>query len=1142
MNRYTFRMLLRSIRASLGRYLAILAIVALGVGFFAGLKSSYPAMLTTADRYLRQQHFHDYRLLSTLGFTDGDVDAFEALDGVALAEGGYFTDAWMERGGQRLAVAVFSLPGKVDLPVLTAGRMPETAGECLADSRAFGEADLGAVLRLCADNEEEVRELLPAGEYTVVGLARSPRFLSENRGDTTLGSGTLSAFVLLPAAAFDAEAWHELRLWCDAPGELYSETYNGAHARMDPRVESFLNRRGNLRHAELRAEADKELLDARKELDDGWEEYRDAKADAEKEFDDAEKKLSLALFEINDAQDTVDQQRKELEDGKKQIPGARKEIAAQRAKLETEEKKIAQQRAQVQEAQSAWAQLDAARAEIAEAEQQLARAKEAALAQAEANARAAAESGFAEADAALDAREAELKAWEAALAAQEEPDASETAALANAWAALEEARAALESEKATAAEAAAAAAASAAEEEFARQEAAFAERVAPELARIEAAEEQLPGKEELADAEDKLNKGEAAIREGRDKLDAAAAELDSLERNYPKYSAQLDYAGAQVAAGRYEYEKNLAKYEKEKADAEQELADAERELLDAEEEYAQAVLDAEDALTLDLYTLDRESNRGYVTFNNDIRIIDALADAFPIFFALVAALVCVTTMTRMVGEERTEIGTLKALGYSAGAIMSKYLLYSGSAAFLGCLGGFLLGSALIPWVVWVAYGIIYDYAKLDFYFSPLMGGLSLAAAVLGTLLVTWLACRLELREKPAELIRPKAPKAGKRILLEHVAPLWRRLGFLAKVSLRNAFRYPLRVLMMLLGIGGCTALLVAGFGAKDSVGHISDYQYGEIFLYDLAVSVDPEEFSSDAAAQALWSGEAEGIMTWQEPVTLTAGEYSKETYAIAASHEGLGGLIRLRDEKNELPFPGPGEAIVTEKIAEVLHLRPGDSFDMRLDDGTACRLRVSGVCKNYLSHYVYFDAASIGAPRYNTALLRVREDADASRLGARLRGEDGVRYVTLTQQERESMEQSMQSIDLILMLVVVCSAALAFITLYNLTNINIMERTREIATVKVLGFTPGETAQYVLRENVLLALLGAALGLFLGKGLHSIIIRALVVENMSCEKRIEPLSFALAFGLTLVFTALTNLVMRAKLEKVNMAESLKSVE
>ena len=1123
MNRCTVRMLLRSIRASLGRYLAILSIVALGVGFFAGLKSSYPAMLTTADRYLRQQRFHDFRLLSSLGFTDEDIDAFAAFDGVVAAEGGYFADAWMECGDSRYAVAVQSLPERVDLPLLTAGRMPGTAAECLADSRLFGEADLGRTIRLADDNEENIFDLLPDGEYTIVGLARSPRYLSDNRGDTTLGSGRLGAFVFLPAAAFESEAWHEVRLWCDTPGELYSETYENAHDRMEPRIESFLNRRGNLRYRELRAEADEELLDARQEIDDGWKEYEEAKADAEEEFDKAEKKLSLALFELSDAQDTIDQQWKELKEGLEQVPAARREIAAKRAQLEAG-------RQELEAGKEALAQLQAAKASIAAGEQQLAQEKAAAMTQAEVEASALAESLYAEEEGALNERENELLAWEAALSVQADPNPAEADALASAWVELENERTALAADKA----AVVAEARAAVEEEFSRREAEFAASVAPQLEAIASAEANLPSEAELSAREAELQNGLA-------QLDAASAELDALEANYPKYAAQLEFAGAQVGAGRYEYEKNLAKYEQEKADALQELADAEQELLDAEEEYADAVKDAEEELTLDLYTLDRESNRGYMTFDNDIRIIDALADAFPIFFALVAALVCVTTMTRMVGEERTEIGTLKALGYSAGTIASKYLFYAGSAALLGCLAGFVLGSVLIPWVVWVAYGVIYNYAKLDFYLSPRMGALSLAVSVLGTLLVTWLACRIELREKPAELIRPKAPKAGKRILLEHITPLWKRLGFLEKVSLRNAFRHPVRVMMMLLGIGGCTALLVAGFGAKDSVAHISDYQYEEIFLYDLSVSIDPEEFSSDAEEERLWRGEADALLTWQEPVTLTAGGFSKETHAIAAAG-GLGDSIRLIDERGALPFPREGEAVLTEKIAETLHLRIGDSIRLRLDDGTERTLRVSGICKNYLNHYVYLDSASIGSPRNNTALLRVREGADAGRLGASLRAEDGVRYVTLTQQERETMEQSMESVNLILLVVVICSAALAFITLYNLTNINIMERTREIATVKVLGFTPGETASYVRRENLLLSFLGAAMGLVLGKGLHSIIIQALVVETMSCEKRVAPLSFAMAFVMTIVFTALTNLVMRTKLEKVNMAESLKSVE
>ncbi|MBR5429826.1 MAG: ABC transporter permease, partial [Firmicutes bacterium] len=634
---------------------------------------------------------------------------------------------------------------------------------------------------------------------------------------------------------------------------------------------------------------------------------------------------------------------------------------------------------------------------------------------------------------------------------------------------------------------------------------------APQEAELAGNEQAVNGGLAQLDAKEaELKAGEAAIADGRKQLDAAEAELKAAEDSYPANQSKIFDAQWTINDGWWQLQKGREDYEEGKLEAEQELRDAEQELHDAEQELADARAEVEEDLRLEVFTLDRDSNPGYLTFGNDIRIVDGLANAFPVFFTLVAALVCVTTMTRMVGEERTLIGTMKALGYSGGVVMSKYLLYSCSAALLGCVAGFFLGTSVIPYLVWIAYGILYDYARLDFYFGPLMAALCLAASVLVTLLVTWLACRQELREKPAELIRPKAPKAGKRIFLEYLGPLWRRLPFLSKVSLRNAFRHPLRVLMLLLGIGGCTALLVAGFGVRDSVSHISDYQYGEIFLYDLSVSLDTDDFTDDASAAALWQDETSAwSMTRQEPVTLYAGDREKSSRLIAAADGALEGMISLHDEQGELPFPQAGQAVITEKIAETLDLRVGDSLTLVTDGGERLEVQVSGVCKNYLNHYVFLNAASLKQAQNNTALLRVREGVDENRLGARLRAAEGVDYVSLSSQERETMERSMASLDLLVLLLVVCSGALAFITLYNLTNINIMERTREIATVKVLGFFPGETASYVLRENRLLAVLGAALGLALGKLLHYVVIRAVVVEYMSFDVRITPLSYAI---------------------------------
>ena len=1104
MDRLSVKMLLRSIRSSLGRFLSILGIVALGVGFFAGLKSSYPAMHGTADRYLRAQHFHDFRLLSSLGFTEADREAFAALEGVSAAEGAYFADAFVEQSGRQKLCHLMSLTGSVDVPVLTAGRMPRKAEECLADSRVFSEKDLGTTLTLADSNRDDTLSLLRRRDFTIVGLARSPRYISGERGDTELGGGRIDAFVFLLPECFEGGVYHELLLWCDLPGELHSEEYAAAHARMERPVRTLQNELGAARQRTLRGNALRELSDAQKEINDGWRAYSDEKRKTEKELADARVELDNGRAELEDGQKKLDEGRAALESGMAQIPAAWREIEANRALLD-------EKRAELDEGR---VRLEAARYEL--------EAGEAALRVGTMGLEAEKAVGSIPDRQRIAVLQGEIAALQAAInAAQDRPGGelligALQARLAEKQAALAEAQAG-----------------GSGQADFSEQEAALAGR----RAELES------GRAQLAAAEAELAAGEAAINEGYAQLEAAEAQLASAERDYPQHLRELEDGQRELDEARVRLEEGEAEYESGLKSAEEGFAEAEAKLRDAQRELDEARGELDGKLSLELYALDRESNQGYLTFDNDTRIIDALSDVFPIFFVLVAALVCITTMTRMVGEERTLIGTLKALGYSAWGATGKYLLYASLSALLGCVLGYFLGTVLIPYFVWFSYGIIYDYARLEFYFSPLMYALCLAVTVPGALLVTWLVCRRSLRECPAELMRPKAPKAGRRILLERIGPLWRALPFLSKLSLRNAFRFPLRVAMLLLGIGGCTALLVAGLGSRDSIAHISSYQYGEIMLYELEVNLDPDKFASDAEAEALWEGEdATGAMTRQEPVTILYAGGEKSSRMIAADSGALEGLISLHDDGGELPFPGPGEAVVTRKIAESCSLRVGDDFTLRTDEGAEIPLRVTGVCENYLRHYVFLNLASLGGTRCNAALLRCGEGTDAAALGARLRAAEGVSYVTLTQTERALMEDSMRSMDVLIALVVVCSGALAFITLYNLTNINIMERVREIATVKVLGFYPRETAAYVLRENLLLSFLGAALGLLLGKGLHLVIIRALVVDYMSFDVRVAPLSYVLAFVTTLLFTVLTNAAMRGKLEKVDMAESLKSVE
>ena len=1091
MNRCTLKMLLRSIRRSMGRYLAILGIVALGVGFFAGLKSSFPAMRRTADDYLRRQHFHDFQLLSTLGFTEGDRAAFESEAGVAAAEGACFADAYVTHGGEQTVCRFMSITDRVDVPELTAGRMPRAAGECLGDNRVFSAEDIGTTLTLSPDNDEDTRTLLPREKYTIVGLARSPRYISSERGNSSLGSGRIGGFVLVLPQAFDSEVYHELLLWCDLAGEIYSEEYDEAHLRLEGRIKALQNRLGITRRAVLRAEADEQLADGRRELDESWQEYRDRRAETEEQLAEALKKLEDGETEIERGRAELEDGRAQLEAGMAQIPAARQQIEENRALLDEKQAEL----------ETGRAQLEAGEAETEMGAIQLEAYKAASLAP------------YLER---ITAATGEIALLRNSISAAENTPGG-ALLLPSLRSRLEERIADL----------------NAAQAEYAAAEAGFA----PQEAELAA------GRQQLAAARAELEAGEAQLRGAYAKLEDAERQINAAEAAYPKHLQELEDGERKLEEAAYELEKGRVEYENGRREAEEAFAGAEEKLNGAEEALREAAEKADDKLRLELYTLDRESNPGYLTFDNDIRIVDALSDVFPVFFVLVAALVCITTMTRMVGEERTVIGTMKALGYSTAATMSKYLLYAASAALLGCVLGYFLGTLLIPYFVWFAYRILYDYARLDFFFSPLMWSLCLLVTVPGSLLVTYLVCRRELRERPAELIRPKAPKNGRRILLERITPLWRRLPFLTKLSLRNAFRFPARVLMLLLGIGGCTALLVAGLGARDSIAHISAYQYDEIMLYELTVNLDEDSFSPDGEAAALWTENcAERALTRQESVTLSVPGQEKSTTMIAASPGALEGLISLHDGAEELPFPGPGEAVVTRKIAETMSLREGDDVTLTTEAGETLALRVTGVCENYLRHFVYVDLASLPESSPNAALLRCAEGTESDVFGAALRACEGVSYVSLTRQERELMENSMRSMDLLIALVVLCSGALAFITLYNLTNINIMERVREIATVKVLGFRPRETAAYVLRENVLLSLLGAVLGLGLGRALHYVIIRALVVEYMSFDVRITALSYALAFAATILFTLLTNAAMHRRLAAVDMAESLKSVE
>lgn len=552
----------------------------------------------------------------------------------------------------------------------------------------------------------------------------------------------------------------------------------------------------------------------------------------------------------------------------------------------------------------------------------------------------------------------------------------------------------------------------------------------------------------------------------------------------------------------------------------------------------------------EIYVFDRSSNTGYMCYDNDTNIVDGVAKVFPIFFFLIAALVCSTTMTRMVDDERGQIGTLRALGYSNGAIISKYLIYSGTSAIIGCIVGFFAGSWLFPYVIWNAYRMLYDFGDgLEFYFSLPLLLICIAVSLICSMGTTFFACKNELRCMPADLIRPKAPAAGKRIWLEKIGFLWKRMKFLHKVTARNVFRFKKRMLMMIVGIAGCTALVLTGLGVRDSVVNLAEFQYGDIDVHDLEVVFsDPiTEEDLEAVKEAAGKGMTGSVSLYKTSVEYHTDSAVKTVYVVAAEPGSLDEYMNFTLKEGTGEYPEYGEVFLSERIAQIAEVQVGDSITFTDSDEGEITLKVGGIYENYVWHYAYMTPETYEdyfEKEYqpNTMYVNTEDDETAFSVGAKLRKMDSVMNVMVVPEMKERVENMMTMMNAVVWLVIGSAGALAFIVLFNLSNINITEREREIATIKVLGFYPRETGAYVFRENLVLTLMGIVVGLPLGVWLHRFVMQQIQVDMVAFKIAILPISYGLSVVIVLLFLKVVDVVMRRKIDHIDMAESLKSME
>ncbi|MBR1815205.1 MAG: FtsX-like permease family protein [Lachnospiraceae bacterium] len=642
------------------------------------------------------------------------------------------------------------------------------------------------------------------------------------------------------------------------------------------------------------------------------------------------------------------------------------------------------------------------------------------------------------------------------------------------------------------------------------------------------------------------NHYERLYNDAMSEIEDAKAELEDAkaegEQELADTAESLEYAALILSDEEYayslsEYEKAVDEFNDEISDAEQEIADAEQELSELEQP--------------DTYLLERNTNIGYACFESDSEIVAQVARIFPIFFILVAALVCMTTMSRMVEEQRTQIGTFKALGYSEGAIMGKFMFYSGSAAILGCIFGYIVGTILFPQVIWFTYQLMYFTLPMKYLFDVKLAVIAIAVALVCSIGTTWFSCRVELSETAAGLMRPKAPKAGKRVLLEYIPFIWKRMKFLHKVSIRNIFRYKRRLFMMVLGISGCTALLMTGFGLNDSVADFAEMQYDEIQIADAALVYNNGDGDILPASLEATLNEltADYLLLHEASWDLVTEDVVKSIdLVVPENFDTIDLYMNFHKVDGEvLDYPKSDEAYISNSISERYGVKLGDTITLRDDNMRELHVTVSGIFENHVYNYVYLSPETMEKQLnevldYNAAYINIPDNADIYSISAKLMQDDNVTTVTLFSELKNRLSKMMNSLNYVVLLVILSAAGLAFIVIYNLTNINITERIREIATIKVLGFFKNETSSYVFRENIVLTAIGTAVGLILGILLHRFVMAQIVVDMVSFRVHIKPISFVYSIVLTFVFNFLVNAIMNVKLDRINMAESLKSIE
>lgn len=1069
----------REIKISLGRFLSILCIVAIGVAFFAGIKASAPDMKNSADTYFDKYNVQDIQVYSTIGLTKKDVADIKKFKGVKSVQPSFSVDTLSQIDSTQMVIKVISygIDQKMNKIRVVEGRMPERENECLVEARSatnklYGTFHIGDTIKLQSGTDEALSKSLKHTKYKIVGTCYNPNYLSYEKGSSNIGSGTVNSFIYIQNTNVLKDYYTEVDVCVKGAKDLdcYSDEYFDVVDPVLKKIKKISNK-----------QIDARIQSYQSELDEKKQEATDKFKDAENQFNDAQNKIDSGLSEIQSNELKLQNSKDQINQGWNEyyanlqlldnIPTLQNAIA----QIEESEKKLPELLSQKEQVENGLQQINA---------------------EGDLNTKRTLIQN------AIDFIDIALKKLE------NYPDSSDAETI----------RIKLNEKK---------------------------ELLQGQLSLIDQA---IAKKTELEAILPQIQSGIEQIQAGV----AKKAELQSQLNQLLNAKNELNNAYVSLINGQAQYEDGVSKIEDAKNELNKSIEqltlskaefniqkhDALRELSDAQLEI--------DKMEGKWIVLDRNSHYSYRDYGACADRMDGIAKVFPVFFFLVAALVCMTTMTRMVDEQRNEMGTLKALGYSKLQIASKYIIYALIASILGSILGCSLGMYLFPTVIFNAWNTLYNIDQIKFLFQP---GLILLASgsVTGiTLLATLYSIYSELIEMPSQLMRPKAAKAGKKILLERITFIWKRLSFLQKVTARNIFRYKKRFFMTIIGIAGCSALLVAGFGINDSISDIVNQQYNVIYHYDATVSAKTSEITSQIKS-------LKGVKDVYEEdhLAVTTKIENKDistTVHIISNDKKFKDFCTLFNGNKEFDLDD-SSVLISQKMATKLNKKAGDTIKIKDANNKVIKAKIKGVFTNYVGHHIYaseslYKSWNTNAKTTHIYLIKSKKTTKKfeRNLGNKIMNIDGVQSVTFYSSLQKNFKDMIKSISYIVVVLVISAACLAFVVLYNLSNVNISERKREIATIKVLGFTRKEVDAYINRETILLTILGSLIGLGIGIGLHHLIMNLAEMDDIMFGRTINSISYVISFVMTIGFNAIINLCMHKKLNNIQMVESLKAVE